>query len=90
MFYSDVSGPESPSKKTGSQSSLDKLDQELNVCVSHTRSGQGSIRVVSAMIRYISRSPRFHFVVAGAAERAAAARRVVVTGVDLHQHPGHH
>ncbi|KAM9716636.1 C-Jun-amino-terminal kinase-interacting protein 4 isoform 2-T2 [Menidia menidia] len=29
VFYSDVSGPESPPKKTGSQSSLDKLDQEL-------------------------------------------------------------
>ncbi|KAM6897518.1 C-Jun-amino-terminal kinase-interacting protein 4 [Xenentodon cancila] len=28
VFYSDVSGPESP-KKIGSQSSLDKLDQEL-------------------------------------------------------------
>ena len=31
VFYSDVSGPESPKKKTGSQSSLDKLDQELKV-----------------------------------------------------------
>ncbi|CAG5911688.1 unnamed protein product [Menidia menidia] len=29
VFYSDVSGPESLPKKTGSQSSLDKLDQEL-------------------------------------------------------------
>eukprot|EP00064_Thunnus_orientalis_P013610 superscaffoldBa00002246_g13649 len=29
VFYSDVSGPESPRKKIGSQSSLDKLDQEL-------------------------------------------------------------
>ncbi|XP_014189531.1 C-Jun-amino-terminal kinase-interacting protein 4 isoform X1 [Haplochromis burtoni] len=29
VFYSDVSGPESPKKKVGSQSSLDKLDQEL-------------------------------------------------------------
>ncbi|KAM7382137.1 hypothetical protein PAMA_012822 [Pampus argenteus] len=29
VFYSDVSGPESPKKKIGSQSSLDKLDQEL-------------------------------------------------------------
>ncbi|KAM7371215.1 hypothetical protein PAMP_010704 [Pampus punctatissimus] len=29
VFYSDVSGPESPKKKKGSQSSLDKLDQEL-------------------------------------------------------------
>ncbi|XP_061564447.1 C-Jun-amino-terminal kinase-interacting protein 4-like [Cololabis saira] len=29
VFYSDVSGPESPKKKAGSQSSLDKLDQEL-------------------------------------------------------------
>lgn len=31
VFYSDVSGPESPKKKVGSQSSLDKLDQELRV-----------------------------------------------------------
>ncbi|KAM9837654.1 C-Jun-amino-terminal kinase-interacting protein 4 [Aulostomus maculatus] len=29
VFYSDVSGQESPRKKVGSQSSLDKLDQEL-------------------------------------------------------------
>lgn len=29
VFYSDVSSPESPKKKIGSQSSLDKLDQEL-------------------------------------------------------------
>ncbi|XP_030610303.1 C-Jun-amino-terminal kinase-interacting protein 4 isoform X2 [Archocentrus centrarchus] len=29
VFYSDVSGPESPKKKIGSQSSLDKLDNEL-------------------------------------------------------------
>lgn len=29
VFYSDVPGPESPRKKIGSQSSLDKLDQEL-------------------------------------------------------------
>uniref|UniRef100_A0A3Q2ZCY2 Sperm associated antigen 9 n=1 Tax=Kryptolebias marmoratus TaxID=37003 RepID=A0A3Q2ZCY2_KRYMA len=29
VFYSDSSGQESPKKKTGSQSSLDKLDQEL-------------------------------------------------------------
>ncbi|XP_054619848.1 C-Jun-amino-terminal kinase-interacting protein 4 isoform X2 [Dunckerocampus dactyliophorus] len=29
VFYSDVSGPESPIKKTGSQNSLEKLDQEL-------------------------------------------------------------
>lgn len=32
VFYSDVSGPESPKRKVGSQSSLDKLDQELRVC----------------------------------------------------------
>lgn len=32
VFYSDVSRPESPRKKMGSQSSLDKLDQELKVC----------------------------------------------------------
>lgn len=31
VFYSDVTGPESPKKKIGSQSSLDKLDQELKV-----------------------------------------------------------
>lgn len=31
VFYNDVSGPESPKKKIGSQSSLDKLDQELKV-----------------------------------------------------------
>lgn len=31
VFYSDVPGPESPKKKIGSQSSLDKLDQELKV-----------------------------------------------------------
>lgn len=31
VFYSDSSGPVSPKKKTGSQSSLDKLDQELKV-----------------------------------------------------------
>uniref|UniRef100_A0A3Q3GIQ7 C-Jun-amino-terminal kinase-interacting protein 4 n=1 Tax=Labrus bergylta TaxID=56723 RepID=A0A3Q3GIQ7_9LABR len=29
VFYSDVPGPESPKKKIGSQSSLDKLDHEL-------------------------------------------------------------
>ncbi|XP_051912389.1 C-Jun-amino-terminal kinase-interacting protein 4-like isoform X1 [Hippocampus zosterae] len=29
VFYSNVSGPESPKKKTGSHSSLEKLDQEL-------------------------------------------------------------
>ncbi|KAM3860087.1 C-Jun-amino-terminal kinase-interacting protein 4 [Diretmus argenteus] len=29
VFYSDVPGPESPQKRIGSQSSLDKLDQEL-------------------------------------------------------------
>uniref|UniRef100_A0A671W6P4 C-Jun-amino-terminal kinase-interacting protein 4 n=1 Tax=Sparus aurata TaxID=8175 RepID=A0A671W6P4_SPAAU len=29
VFYSDVPGPESPKKKIGSQSSLDKLDQEI-------------------------------------------------------------
>ncbi|XP_057681749.1 C-Jun-amino-terminal kinase-interacting protein 4 isoform X2 [Corythoichthys intestinalis] len=29
VFYSNVSGPESPKKKIGSQSSLEKLDQEL-------------------------------------------------------------
>ncbi|XP_034563521.1 C-Jun-amino-terminal kinase-interacting protein 4 isoform X2 [Notolabrus celidotus] len=29
VFYSDVPGPESPKRKIGSQSSLDKLDQEL-------------------------------------------------------------
>nr|XP_019938810.1 PREDICTED: C-Jun-amino-terminal kinase-interacting protein 4-like isoform X2 [Paralichthys olivaceus] len=29
VFYSDVPGPESPKKKNGSQSSLDKLDQDL-------------------------------------------------------------
>uniref|UniRef100_H3D1S1 C-Jun-amino-terminal kinase-interacting protein 4 n=1 Tax=Tetraodon nigroviridis TaxID=99883 RepID=H3D1S1_TETNG len=29
VFYNDVPGPESPKKKIGSQSSLDKLDQEL-------------------------------------------------------------
>ncbi|XP_041829680.1 C-Jun-amino-terminal kinase-interacting protein 4 isoform X2 [Melanotaenia boesemani] len=29
VFYSDVSSPQSPKKKIGSQSSLDKLDQEL-------------------------------------------------------------
>lgn len=31
VFYSDVPGPESPKKKVGSQSSLEKLDQELKV-----------------------------------------------------------
>lgn len=31
VFYSDVPGPESPKKKKGSQSSLDKLDQEIKV-----------------------------------------------------------
>lgn len=31
VFYSDVPGPESPKKKIGSQSSLDKLDQEIKV-----------------------------------------------------------
>ncbi len=31
VFYSDVPGPESPKKKIGSQSSLEKLDQELKV-----------------------------------------------------------
>jgi len=31
VFYSDVSGPESPKRKMGSQSSLEKLDQELKV-----------------------------------------------------------
>ncbi|KAM3592273.1 uncharacterized protein V6R79_016023 [Siganus canaliculatus] len=29
VFYSDVPGPESPKKKVGSQSSIEKLDQEL-------------------------------------------------------------
>ncbi|XP_038591359.1 C-Jun-amino-terminal kinase-interacting protein 4 isoform X1 [Micropterus salmoides] len=29
VFYSDVPGPESPKKKIGSQSSLDKLDQDI-------------------------------------------------------------
>ncbi|KAM8837199.1 C-Jun-amino-terminal kinase-interacting protein 4 isoform 3-T3 [Spinachia spinachia] len=29
VFYSDVPGPESPTKRMGSQSSLDKLDQDL-------------------------------------------------------------
>ncbi|XP_077958941.1 C-Jun-amino-terminal kinase-interacting protein 4 isoform X2 [Gasterosteus aculeatus] len=29
VFYNDVPGPESPTKKMGSQSSLDKLDQDL-------------------------------------------------------------
>ncbi|XP_034049130.1 C-Jun-amino-terminal kinase-interacting protein 4 [Thalassophryne amazonica] len=29
VFYNDVPGPESPQRKIGSQSSLDKLDQEL-------------------------------------------------------------
>lgn len=29
VFYSDLPGPESPKRKVGSQSSLDKLDQEL-------------------------------------------------------------
>ncbi|XP_010781894.1 C-Jun-amino-terminal kinase-interacting protein 4-like isoform X4 [Notothenia coriiceps] len=29
VFYSDVPGPESPKRRIGSQSSLDKLDQEL-------------------------------------------------------------
>ncbi|XP_054454387.1 C-Jun-amino-terminal kinase-interacting protein 4 isoform X2 [Anoplopoma fimbria] len=29
VFYSDMPGPESPKKKIGSQSSLDKLDQDL-------------------------------------------------------------
>ncbi|XP_063748845.1 C-Jun-amino-terminal kinase-interacting protein 4 isoform X6 [Eleginops maclovinus] len=29
VFYSDLSGPESPERRKGSQSSLDKLDQEL-------------------------------------------------------------
>uniref|UniRef100_A0A8D0AC63 C-Jun-amino-terminal kinase-interacting protein 4 n=1 Tax=Sander lucioperca TaxID=283035 RepID=A0A8D0AC63_SANLU len=29
VFYSDIPGPESPKKKIGSQSSLDKLDQDL-------------------------------------------------------------
>lgn len=31
VFYSDVTGPESPKKKIGSQNSLDQLDQELEV-----------------------------------------------------------
>lgn len=31
VFYSDVPGPESPKKKIGSQSSLDKLDQDIKV-----------------------------------------------------------
>lgn len=31
VFYNDVPGPESPTKKMGSQSSLDKLDQDLKV-----------------------------------------------------------
>ncbi|XP_037547475.1 C-Jun-amino-terminal kinase-interacting protein 4 [Nematolebias whitei] len=31
VFYHDSSGPECPKKKTGSQSSLDKLDQELKM-----------------------------------------------------------
>lgn len=31
VFYSDASVPESPKKKVGSQSSLEKLDQELKV-----------------------------------------------------------
>ena len=31
VFYSDVPGPESPKRRIGSQSSLDKLDQELMV-----------------------------------------------------------
>lgn len=31
VFYSDVSASESPKKKVGSQSSLEKLDQELKV-----------------------------------------------------------
>lgn len=31
VFYSDVPVPETPKKKIGSQSSLDKLDQELKV-----------------------------------------------------------
>ena len=33
VFYSDVPGPQSPKKKIGSQSSLDKLDQELKVYI---------------------------------------------------------
>lgn len=35
VFYNDSSGPESPKKETGSQSSLDKLDQELKVSKPH-------------------------------------------------------
>lgn len=31
VFYSDMSVPESPKKKIGSQSSVEKLDQELKV-----------------------------------------------------------
>uniref|UniRef100_A0AAQ4RQ18 C-Jun-amino-terminal kinase-interacting protein 4 n=1 Tax=Gasterosteus aculeatus aculeatus TaxID=481459 RepID=A0AAQ4RQ18_GASAC len=31
VFYNDVPGPESPTKKMGSQSSLDKLDQDLKL-----------------------------------------------------------
>lgn len=31
VFYSDAPGPESPKKKIGAQSSVDKLDQELKV-----------------------------------------------------------
>lgn len=38
VFYSDVSGPESPKQKMGSQSSLDKLDQELKVSTQHCNS----------------------------------------------------
>lgn len=41
VFYSDVSGPESPRKKMGSQSSLDKLDQELKVPHTHTHTNTG-------------------------------------------------
>lgn len=31
VFYSDLSGSEGPQKKAGSQSSLEQLDQELEV-----------------------------------------------------------
>uniref|UniRef100_A0A4W6FA94 C-Jun-amino-terminal kinase-interacting protein 4 n=1 Tax=Lates calcarifer TaxID=8187 RepID=A0A4W6FA94_LATCA len=36
VFYSDVPGPESPKRKIGSQSSLEKLDQELKVSATKT------------------------------------------------------
>ena len=97
VFYSDLTspGPESRCRKTGSQSSLDKLDQDLKVHV-HNTHGQPAHTHTHVLIQYRhahaiqARSYNTCVCGVGAGEGAASPGGAVLSGLDLYQYSGHH